>query len=110
MMGTLVNGYLPSLILAILYLFIPPLMLFLTEFEGYPSISSQEIQTCGKVYLFLVANSFFLVTYGSVINLLNQVIESPRQIPNLLAAAVTSQVSSIRQSFKGLMYLYVFFL
>lgn len=91
--GTLVTGYLPSLVLAILYLFIPPLMLFLTEFEGYPSISTQEIQTCGKVFFFLVTNSFFLVAYGSVINLLDQVIESPRQIPNLLASAVTSQVN-----------------
>eukprot|EP00250_Pteridium_aquilinum_P014457 c22003_g4_i1 orf=389-2575(-) len=91
--GTLVNGYLPSLLLATLYLFIPPLMLFLTEFEGYPSISSQEIQTCGKVFLFLVTNSFFLVTYGSVIELFNQVIESPRQIPNLLATAVSSQAN-----------------
>ncbi|KAH7299865.1 hypothetical protein KP509_24G034200 [Ceratopteris richardii] len=91
--GTLVNGYLPSLILAILYLFIPPLMLFLTEFEGYPSISTQEIQTCGKVFMFLVTNSFFLVAYGSVVNLLSEVIESPRQIPGLLASAVTSQVN-----------------
>ncbi|KAI5060360.1 hypothetical protein GOP47_0024780 [Adiantum capillus-veneris] len=91
--GTLVNGYLPSLLLAILYLAVPSLMLFLTEFEGYPSISEQEIQTCGKVFLFLVTNSFFLVAYGSVLNLLDQVIESPRQIPSLLASAVTSQVN-----------------
>ncbi|MCO5587144.1 hypothetical protein L7F22_041091 [Adiantum nelumboides] len=91
--GTLVNGYLPSLLLAILYLAVPSLMLFLTEFEGYPSISEQEIQTCGKVYFFLVTNSFFLVAYGSVLNLLNEVIESPRQIPSLLASAVTSQVN-----------------
>lgn len=93
LVGSLINGYLPSLLISILYFFIPPLMLFLTRFEGYPSYSSQERKTCGKVFLFVVANSFFLVTYGSLINLFNQAIESPRQIPALLASAVASQAN-----------------
>lgn len=91
--SSFISGYLPSLLLTILYYFIPPLMLSLTRWEGYPSHSCQEIKTCGKVFLFLVGNSFFLVTYGSLLTLINQAIESPRQIPALLASAVAGQAN-----------------
>lgn len=89
--SSFINGYLPSLLLTILYYFIPPLMLFLTQMEGYPSRSTEDRKTCGKVFLFLVGNSFFLVTYGSLTSLINVAIDSPTQIPTLLASAVSGQ-------------------
>ncbi|KAH7442148.1 hypothetical protein KP509_03G073300 [Ceratopteris richardii] len=89
--SSFLSGYLPSLLLTILYYFVPPLMMSFTKVEGYASYSTEERATAGKVFLFLVGNSFFLVTYGSLLSLINQAIDSPRQIPNLLAASLPGQ-------------------
>ncbi|KAI5068985.1 hypothetical protein GOP47_0015286 [Adiantum capillus-veneris] len=91
--SSFLSGYLPSLLLTVLYYFIPFLMMALTKVEGYPSYSSQERTTAGKVFLFLVGNSFFLVTYGSLLSLISQAIDSPRQIPNLLASSLPGQAN-----------------
>lgn len=91
--SSLISGYLPSLLLTVFYYFIPPLMMSLTQVEGYPSYSSQERVTAGKVFLFLVGNSFFLVTYGSLLSLISQAIDSPRQIPAVLAASLPGQAN-----------------
>ncbi|MCO5614229.1 hypothetical protein L7F22_068509 [Adiantum nelumboides] len=91
--SSFLSGYLPSLLLTILYYFIPFLMMALTKVEGYPSFSTQERFTAGKVFLFLVGNSFFLVTYGSLLSLISEAIDSPRQIPDLLAAALPGQAN-----------------
>ncbi|MCO5589388.1 hypothetical protein L7F22_043355 [Adiantum nelumboides] len=91
--SSFLSGYLPSLLLTILYFFIPFLMMALTKVEGYPSFSTQERFTAGKVFLFLVGNSFFLVTYGSLLSLISEAIDSPRQIPDLLAAALPGQAN-----------------
>lgn len=91
--SSFLSGYLPTLLLTIIYYFIPPLMMTLTRVEGYPSYSSQERVTCGKVFLFLVGNSFFLVTYGSLLSLISQAIESPSEIPDVLAGALPGQAN-----------------
>lgn len=91
--SSFLSGYLPSLLLTILYYFIPPLMMALTKVEGYPSYSSQERFTAGKVFLFLVGNSFFLVTYGSLLSLINEAIDSPREVPSLLASSLPGQAN-----------------
>ena len=94
--SSFISGYLPSLLLAIIYYCVPPLLLSLTRWEGYPSYSSEERKASGKVFLFLVGNSFFLVTYGSLLGLIGKVIESPKQIPALLGFTVPGQVSMKR--------------
>eukprot|EP00249_Psilotum_nudum_P015267 c25231_g1_i2 orf=479-2656(-) len=90
---SLISGYLPSLVLTILYYFIPSVMLILTKMEGYVSESMQEIKTCGKVYNFLLGNAFFIVTSGSLISLINQSITRPKEIPSQLATAVSGQAN-----------------
>jgi hypothetical protein len=71
-------------------------MLSLTKWEGYPSCSSEERKASGKVFLFLVGNSFFLVTYGSLLGLIGKVIESPKEIPALLGFTVPGQVRGLK--------------
>eukprot|EP00249_Psilotum_nudum_P015266 c25231_g1_i1 orf=479-2380(-) len=92
---SLISGYLPSLVLTILYYFIPSVMLILTKMEGYVSESMQEIKTCGKVYNFLLGNAFFIVTSGSLISLINQSITRPKEIPSQLATAVSGQILNV---------------
>ncbi|KAK6938010.1 CSC1/OSCA1-like, 7TM region [Dillenia turbinata] len=92
-MSQLVTGYLPSVILLIFLLTVPPTMMLFSAVEGPFSRSGRKKSACCKVLYFTIWNVFFVnVLSGQVIDQLNA-ISSPKYIPAQLAKAVTAQAT-----------------
>ncbi|XXG46923.1 hypothetical protein AAC387_Pa02g1651 [Persea americana] len=88
-----ITGYLPSLILQMFLLIVPPIMKFLSSIQGYVSHSRIERSACSKVLWFTIWNIFFAnVLSGSVYTQLNVLLD-PKNIPMRLAVAVPAQAS-----------------
>ncbi|KAJ3674428.1 hypothetical protein LUZ60_005044 [Juncus effusus] len=88
-----VTGYLPSVILMLFLLSIPPLMMLLSALEGPVSHSTRKKSAVSKVLYFTIWNVFFAnVLSGTVITQIN-VLSSPKDIPMQLARAVPGQAT-----------------
>ncbi|KAL7240596.1 hypothetical protein ACSBR2_006286 [Camellia fascicularis] len=89
----IVTGYLPSLILLIFIRLVPPVMRFLSTFQGYICTSEIEKSACEKVLWFTIWNIFFgNVLSGSVLNQISILLE-PKTVPATLAVTVPAQAS-----------------
>ncbi|GAB4840061.1 hypothetical protein Ancab_020770 [Ancistrocladus abbreviatus] len=89
----IVTGYLPSLILQMFLLLVPPVMMFLSSIQGYISHSDIMKSACFKFLLFTIWNIFFAnVLSGSVLNQLSLLLDL-KNIPSKLAVAVPAQAS-----------------
>ncbi|KAI4339799.1 hypothetical protein MLD38_024699 [Melastoma candidum] len=88
-----VTGYLPSVILLLFLLAVPPIMMAFSSVEGSVSRSGRKKSACCKVLYFVIWNVFFVnVLSGSVISQIS-VFSSPKSIPTQLAKAVPTQAS-----------------
>ncbi|CAN1794224.1 CSC1-like protein At1g69450 [Linum perenne] len=89
----IITGYLPSLILQLFLMFVPPIMRFLSSIQGYISLSQIEKSACDKGIWFTVWNVFFATVFsGSVFYQLSIVLD-PKSIPRKLGVAVPAQAS-----------------
>lgn len=89
----LITGYLPSLILKLFLLLVPPVMILFSSMQGYISRSQIEKSACTKMLYFTIWNIFFAtVLSGSALYLVNVFLE-PKNIPRILAEAVPAQAS-----------------
>ncbi|KAL8160825.1 hypothetical protein V2J09_012314 [Rumex salicifolius] len=80
-----VTGYLPSVILMLFLLVVPPLMMLFSTIEGCISRSRRKKATCLKVLYFNIWNVFFVnLVSGTVLNKLS-ILSNPRDIPMQLA-------------------------
>lgn len=87
------TGYLPSLILQLFLMMIPPIMKFLSSVQGHISISEIIKSACNKVLWFTIWNIYFAnVLSGSVISQIFIFLE-PKNVPARLAVAVPAQAS-----------------
>ena len=87
-----ITGYLPNLILLLFLKSVPPIMEFLSSFQGYISHSDIEKSACNKVLWFTIWNIFFATLFsGSVLSQVDLFLE-PKNIPTKLAVAVPAQV------------------
>ncbi|CAN0853772.1 CSC1-like protein RXW8 [Linum grandiflorum] len=88
-----VTGYLPSVILMLFLLLVPPVMMLFSTIEGPISRSLRKKSACLKILYFTIWNVFFVnVLSGSIISQLN-VFSSIRDIPQQLASAIPTQAS-----------------
>ncbi|XP_054825190.1 CSC1-like protein At1g69450 [Prosopis cineraria] len=88
-----ITGYLPSLILQLFLIMVPPVMVFLSSIQGYISHSNIEKSACDKVLWFTVWNVFFATVFsGSALNQVSIFLD-PKSIPQKLAVAVPAQAS-----------------
>ncbi|XP_027095339.2 CSC1-like protein At1g69450 isoform X3 [Coffea arabica] len=88
-----VTGYLPSLILQLFLMMIPPIMKFLSSVQGHISISEIIKSACNKVLWFTIWNIYFAnVLSGSVFSQIFIFLE-PKNVPARLAVAVPAQAS-----------------
>ncbi|KAI4389843.1 hypothetical protein MLD38_002021 [Melastoma candidum] len=88
-----VTGYLPSVILLLFLLAVPPIIMAFSSVEGSVSRSGRKKSACLKVLYFVIWNVFFVnVLSGSVISQVS-VFSSPKSIPTQLAKAVPTQAS-----------------
>ncbi|XP_057769565.1 CSC1-like protein HYP1 isoform X2 [Salvia miltiorrhiza] len=88
-----VTGYLPSLILEMFLVLVPPVMIMLSSIQGHVALSQIEKSACIKMVWFTVWNIFFAnVLSGSALYKFNLLLE-PKKVPELLAVAVPGQAS-----------------
>lgn len=91
--GQVITGYLPSLILYLFQSLVPPIMMLFSSMQGFISTSQTELTACNKVLMFTVWNVFFAnVLSGSFLDQVNVLLE-PKEIPHVLAQAVPVQAA-----------------
>lgn len=91
----MITGYLPSVMLTVLLLTVPPLMSTLAAVEGPVARSGRKISACRKVMFFIVWNVFFSnILSGSVLERFDT-LSSLWDIPLQLANGVPSLVISL---------------
>lgn len=90
----IITGYLPSVILQLFLYAIPPIMMLFSAIQGSVSYSGKKKSACAKMLYFTVWNVFFVnVLSGTVINQLNNIISSPKDLPRQLAKAIPGQAT-----------------
>ncbi|KAL5100187.1 hypothetical protein RYX36_004514 [Vicia faba] len=89
----IITGYLPSLILQLFLLLVPPAMEFLSTIQGYISRSDIERSATTKVLWFTIWNVFFATAFsGSILSMMSTILD-PKVIPATLAVVVPAQAS-----------------
>lgn len=88
------QGFLPSIALLLFQLLLPPLLLFLSRFEGFESLSWLEHSVFSKFFLFQFF-AFFLVSVisGSLLSTLEIIVDKPSSIPALLSEGLAGQAT-----------------
>lgn len=90
----IITGYLPSVILQLFLYVVPPIMMLFSAIQGSVSYGGKQKSACAKMLYFTVWNVFFVnVLSGTVINQLNNIISSPKDLPRQLAKAVPRQAT-----------------
>lgn len=84
----LATGYLPSVILMLFLLLVPPTMMLLSTIEGHFSRSGRKKSACSKILYFLIWNVFFVnVLSGKLVERVS-VVSSPKDVTAQLATLV----------------------
>ncbi|KAG6396079.1 hypothetical protein SASPL_142218 [Salvia splendens] len=90
-----VTGYLPSLILEIFLVLVPPVMIVLSSMQGHVALSQIEKSACIKMLWFTIWNIFFAnVLSGSALYRLGIILE-PKKFTELLAVSVPGQLLNV---------------
>ncbi|KAH7677108.1 NosL/MerB-like protein [Dioscorea alata] len=91
-LGSIVTGYLPSVILNGFIYVVPYAMLSMASIEGFVSRSKMEMKACSMVFYFLVGNVFFLsLLSGSLLDQIGETFTHPKDFLGHLASAVSAQ-------------------
>uniref|UniRef100_A0A0D6QSJ1 CSC1/OSCA1-like 7TM region domain-containing protein n=1 Tax=Araucaria cunninghamii TaxID=56994 RepID=A0A0D6QSJ1_ARACU len=92
----IITGYLPSLILQMFMVIIPPIMMLFSAMQGFVSISGIQKSATTKVLYFTIWNVFFVtVLSGSVFSQINTFLSNPKDIPRQLAIVVPGQMLNV---------------
>ncbi|KAM5533374.1 hypothetical protein V8D89_012924 [Ganoderma adspersum] len=82
----IISGILPPALLAILMMLLPIILRLLARLEGMPQRTMIELSLMTRFFIFLVVNSFLVVTLSSgIIAALPGLVNDPASIPTLLA-------------------------
>ncbi|KAI5829710.1 DUF221-domain-containing protein [Schizophyllum commune Tattone D] len=88
---SIISGILPPVALAILMALLPVVLRLLARFEGVPRYSGLELSLMTRYFIFQVVHSFLVVTLSSgIIASLEDLLNNPTSIPNLLASNLPS--------------------
>ncbi|XP_047320363.1 protein OSCA1-like [Impatiens glandulifera] len=90
-----VQGVLPGIVLKLFLIFLPAILMIMSKFEGFISISSLERRSATRYYLFNFVNVFLVsVIAGSALQQLKSFInESPSQIPKTIGVAIPQKAT-----------------
>ncbi|OAY62992.1 CSC1-like protein [Ananas comosus] len=73
-----IQGFLPGIALKIFLILLPTILMFMSKFEGYTSLSSLERKSAGKYYIFLFVNVFLCsIITGTALQQLDIFIHQP---------------------------------
>ncbi len=86
------EGTLPSIILTQCLNYLPAVLRFTSIYQGIATKSEVDRKTVMKYFFFLVFNVFLLTTFsGGLIEGLEELLENPKALPNVLARTLPSQ-------------------
>lgn len=89
-MKSLIQGFLPGIVLKLFLIFLPAILMLMSKFEGFTSISALERQSASRYYLFNFVNVFLgSVITGSALEQLKTFIkQSANDIPKTIGVAI----------------------
>ncbi|XP_048589618.1 CSC1-like protein HYP1 [Nematostella vectensis] len=91
-LNSLIKGYLSSVVLTLFFLILPWIMHLITRREGLASRTEEDKSVLGRLFLFKIINQFlFVALASSALSKLEEMIESPKKIPEFLARTLPSQ-------------------
>ncbi|KAG2262282.1 hypothetical protein Bca52824_069361 [Brassica carinata] len=87
---SVIQGFLPGIFLKLFLLFLPTILMIMSKFEGFVSISSLERRAAFRYYLFNLVNVFLgSIITGSAFEQLNSFLkQSADQIPRTVGVAI----------------------
>ncbi|KAJ6769587.1 PROTEIN OSCA1 [Salix purpurea] len=87
---SVIQGFLPGIALKLFLIFLPTILMIMSKFEGFLSISSLERRSATRYYIFLIINVFFgSILTGAAFEQLNSFIkQSANEIPKTIGVAV----------------------
>ncbi|GLU18150.1 hypothetical protein SLE2022_344650 [Rubroshorea leprosula] len=87
---SLIQGFLPGIVLKLFLIFLPTVLMIMSKFEGFNSISSLERRAATRYYLFNLVNVFLgSVIVGSALDQLKTFIkQSPTDYPKTIGVAI----------------------
>ncbi|KAG2684353.1 hypothetical protein I3843_10G071500 [Carya illinoinensis] len=85
-----VQGFLPGIVLKIFLIFLPTILMIMSKFEGFGSVSSLERRSASRYYLFNFVNVFLgSIITGSAFEQLDSFIhQSATDIPKTIGVAI----------------------
>ncbi|ESW17944.1 hypothetical protein PHAVU_006G000300 [Phaseolus vulgaris] len=90
-----IQGFLPGIVLKLFLIFLPTILMIMSKFEGFESISSLERRSASRYYLFNFVNIFLgNILTGSAFQQLSSFIHQPaNQYPVTIGTAIPLKAS-----------------
>ncbi|KAL9392834.1 hypothetical protein Peur_016754 [Populus x canadensis] len=87
---SVIQGFLPGIALKLFLIFLPTILMIMSKFEGFVSLSSLERRSATRYYIFLIINVFLgSILTGAAFDQLNSFInQSANEIPKTIGVAV----------------------
>ncbi|KAH9026750.1 DUF221-domain-containing protein [Lactarius pseudohatsudake] len=83
---SIIQGFLPAVLLAVLFMLVPIVLRILARLEGIPQRTGVELSLMDRFFLFQVINGFLVVSLSSgIIASLPDLVNNPSSVPTLLA-------------------------
>ncbi|XP_010252492.1 PREDICTED: calcium permeable stress-gated cation channel 1 [Nelumbo nucifera] len=85
-----IQGFLPGIALKIFLIFLPTILMIMSKFEGFTSLSSLERRSASRYYLFQLVNVFLgSIITGTAFEQLNSFIhQSANEVPKTIGVAI----------------------
>ncbi|XP_022140551.1 calcium permeable stress-gated cation channel 1-like isoform X1 [Momordica charantia] len=87
---SIIQGFLPGIVLKIFLIFLPSILMLMSKFEGFISLSSLERRSATKYYIFLFVNVFLgsIITGTAFQQLNNFLHQSANEIPKTIGVSI----------------------
>ncbi|XP_008799225.1 calcium permeable stress-gated cation channel 1-like [Phoenix dactylifera] len=85
-----IQGFLPGIALKIFLIFLPAILMLMSKFEGFISLSTLERRSASKYYLFLIVNVFLgsIITGTAFEQLHTFIKQSANEIPKTIGVSI----------------------
>ncbi|CAL9084909.1 unnamed protein product [Musa textilis] len=85
-----IQGFLPGIVLKIFLILLPMILMFMSKFEGFVSLSALQRRSASKYYIFLLINVFLgSIIAGTAFEQLNSFIhQSANEIPKTIGVSI----------------------
>ncbi|CAL9063637.1 calcium permeable stress-gated cation channel 1-like [Musa acuminata AAA Group] len=90
-----IQGFLPGIALKIFLILLPTILMLMSKFEGFTSLSALERRSASKYYLFLLVNVFLgSIITGTAFQQLNRFIhQSANEIPRTIGVSIPQKAT-----------------